>query len=156
MNKDEFLGYLEIYGANIACWPDDKRTLASPFFQSKDDDIRLRIQEEAEFEAVLNMSDVHEPIDMALEARLIDLVPHTATNNKLSVWGRLKALSAPKWASAGLISAALMSGVGVGYAQAAEQAELNAINDMLAYASVEELSELDSSAWSQLNGASDD
>lgn len=156
MNKDQFLGYLEVYGAELKRWPEDKRALASIFFQSKDEETIARIREEADFDAILVSSDMQSPISVSLEARLIELVPQKAGASNLSLWMRIKALSAPKWASAGLISAALVGGLGVGYAQAAEQAGLNAVSDMLAYASIEELSELDTSTWLQSDEVGND
>ncbi len=155
MNKDQFLGYLEVYGAELKRWPEDKRALASSFFQSKDEEILARIQEEADFDAILVSSDKQSPISVSLEAHLIELVPK-ANASRPSFLSRIRSLSAPKWASAGLISAALVGGLGVGYAQAAEQAELNAVSDMLAYASIEDLSELDTSTWLQSDEVGND
>lgn len=147
MNKEKFFYYLEVYGANPKRWPDDIRALAADFFNSDDVEIVSAISAERALDGMLDSDLELDPISVSLEASLIDLVPSSNRPKKEKFWHRLAKLKASKWSTSGLIGAALMGGVGVGYAQAVEQAELNAVHTMLTFASAEEFSDLSDNEW---------
>lgn len=147
MNKEKFLEYLSVYGADVKRWPEDMRFSASDFFQTTDKEIKRAIEEEASFEALLGADDPMPSVSIALEAQLLDLMPEPKIDGKAAIFSNLFKLTTPKWMTAGLISASLFGGVTVGYAQALEQVELEAVNSMLAYVSSEELSDLNSDEW---------
>ncbi len=157
MNKEQFLEYLEIYGADVKRWPEGVRSSAESFFRSEDLELKRAIKLESTFDSFLDDQADMPEISVALEAKLIDLMPMAGeTKSAPSFIEKLKSFRASKWMAAGLISASLVGGASVGYAQAAEQAELSVVNSMLSYASADELSNLDTEQWLNVEDISDE
>ena len=69
MDKNRFLEYIDIYGADISAWPEDAGPAARAALASSPE-LALILAEELRFEALLSASAVEEP-SPGLEARII-------------------------------------------------------------------------------------
>ena len=147
MTKEDFIESLEIYGANLERWPEDVSVLAAEFFESDDPDIVSAIRVEQTLDQMMDVDGELAPISVSLEASLIDLVPSKNKTPRFEIWKKFKKLKAPNWSVAGMVSASLIGGVSVGYAQAVEQAEFNAVYTMLTYASHDEYTDFNTNDW---------
>lgn len=69
MDKNRFLEYIDIYGADLSAWPEDARPAASAALASSPE-LAFILDEELRFEALLSASAVEGP-SPGLEARII-------------------------------------------------------------------------------------
>lgn len=69
MDKNRFLEYIDIYGADLSAWPEGARPVAEAALASSPE-LAFILDEEIRFEALLSGSMVEEP-SPGLEARII-------------------------------------------------------------------------------------
>lgn len=77
MDKNRFLEYIDIYGADLGAWPEDVRPAARAALASSPE-LALILDEELRFEALLSASAVEEP-SPGLGARIISAAGGTAS-----------------------------------------------------------------------------
>ncbi|MCA9809205.1 MAG: hypothetical protein KC473_02620 [Candidatus Dadabacteria bacterium] len=77
MDKNRFLEYIDIYGADLSAWPEDARPAARAALASSPE-LAFILDEELRFEALLSASAVEEP-SPGLEARIISAAGGTAS-----------------------------------------------------------------------------
>ncbi len=90
MDKNEFLEYLEIYGADLGRWPGELREEAERACSSSAE-LRQALEEERRFEEALNRRSFEEP-SPDLERRIIDAAAPKPERARNSVLGLLSSI----------------------------------------------------------------
>lgn len=114
MDKNRFLEYIDIYGADLGAWPEDVRPAARAALASSPE-LALILDEELRFEALLSASAVEEP-SPGLEARIISAAggkspsPESGTGFLASIFSGIP-LFVPRFA----LPLLLVLGIAAGY-----------------------------------------
>ena len=134
LTQARFLECLTIYGADISRWPIEVQSEAQNMLSTADDALRAAYDAELEFDLSLAPAGENAPLSIDFETALLASAPLPGALQKPTHWlASLIDLKTPRWASAGLVSACLMGGLGVGYSAAQSEQELASLDATLEY-----------------------
>ncbi len=136
MTKQEFASLIQVYGADFSRWPEDMRAGAKSLLAAGDPDVVSAYGREKALDDVLDSDNTIPPVSIALEEKLLASAPSSAGVSHpphIRFAGWLRQVTAPRWVSAGVISAALISGASVGYASGLADENRAAADSLLAY-----------------------
>jgi hypothetical protein len=130
MNEARFVELLAAYGAELSRWPEEERGAAEALLEVASHRIKDIWESERVFDHLLAM-EKDAPASIALETHVLSAAPQPRSVRQRV--GLFAAMSAPKWATGGVIAASLALGFAAGYAGEPQAQGASEVPEMLAF-----------------------